>query len=427
MKTNKRGVSLIVLVITIIIMIIIAGAIILSLNGSGILGRANTAQKSTNYQSAKEVAIMAKADWDLMSDEQKAENGPQFSDYAQTRLQQAGFPASGIGSYEVTNEGIIYANPKIPSGFVISSISGETKVSEGLVIYEGSATVTSTDSDNNGIIDDQENRNQYVWIPVPDMNEFVRRDGYSDGILQDMVSSRNVHEPSTSASNDLTGEYAEYNKMYNSVAKYGGFYIARYEAGSETERTDTSNGTTTLIASKKNKSPYNYVAWGPSMTSASGDVTYSGKNQGKGAVELSRNVYPESGNTQVVSTLVYGIEWDAAIKFLSDVKNTMTISNSLYIVNSTNMGWYSNNKYSNSSHKTGIDLGTNAVNKVKNIYDMAGNMYEFIMEGYLSGNRAIRGGSFGNWGSGYPASYRANWTPGSLRDNIGFRIALYIK
>ncbi len=43
---EKKGISLIVLVITIIVMIILAGAIILALNGSDIIGKATEAKES---------------------------------------------------------------------------------------------------------------------------------------------------------------------------------------------------------------------------------------------------------------------------------------------------------------------------------------------------------------------------------------------
>ena len=58
MKT-KQGVSLIVLVITIIVMIILAGTIIISLNNSGILEKANEAVEETNLANVKELTQMA--------------------------------------------------------------------------------------------------------------------------------------------------------------------------------------------------------------------------------------------------------------------------------------------------------------------------------------------------------------------------------
>lgn len=59
MKTNKKGISLIVLVITIIVMIILAAAIIVTLSQNGIIGRANEAKTLTNETQIKEAAQLA--------------------------------------------------------------------------------------------------------------------------------------------------------------------------------------------------------------------------------------------------------------------------------------------------------------------------------------------------------------------------------
>ena len=66
MKMDKRGISLIVLIITIIIMIIIAGAIILSLNGSGVISNANKAKNDSDISSKKEAATVALTEYDLL-------------------------------------------------------------------------------------------------------------------------------------------------------------------------------------------------------------------------------------------------------------------------------------------------------------------------------------------------------------------------
>jgi flagellar basal body-associated protein FliL len=59
MKTNKKGISLIVLVITIIVMIILATAIILSLNSSNISGKATEAKLSSDLANKKEASAFA--------------------------------------------------------------------------------------------------------------------------------------------------------------------------------------------------------------------------------------------------------------------------------------------------------------------------------------------------------------------------------
>ena len=62
---QKEGISLIVLVITIIVMIVLAAAIILSLSSSGVIGRANEAKTKSDTANAKQVVMMAEAEWKL--------------------------------------------------------------------------------------------------------------------------------------------------------------------------------------------------------------------------------------------------------------------------------------------------------------------------------------------------------------------------
>ena len=132
-------------------------------------------------------------------------------------------------------------------------------------------------------------------------------------------------------------------------------------------------------------------------------------------------MHPESGNSNVVSTLCFGVQWDAALKFISKVDST-------YATDSTGKGWYSDN-YSdgNVDHKTGIDIGTNASNKLMNIYDMAGNMWEVTMEAYSRTSRVDRGGGYSTKGSLNPASLRDDFSPHYTYSAHGFRLALYIK
>ena len=85
--SNKgNGISLIVLVITIIIMIILAGAIILSLNSSEVIDKANNATEDTNIANVKEIVSMAQAEWLLMNESARTANGGNFVSYAEDKL-----------------------------------------------------------------------------------------------------------------------------------------------------------------------------------------------------------------------------------------------------------------------------------------------------------------------------------------------------
>ena len=229
-----------------------------------------------------------------MSDAQRAENGGSLAVYATNQLKENGFRTGAVtGALEVADNGIVYVYPTIPEGFIASDIATEDSVGEGLVIYQGTEKV-STDTDA------QTTRNQFVWIPVNNMSSFVLRDGYLKGKPQTYVSGGYSMEPFSkpdangvilSLENDLTGEFAEYAAMKASVEKYGGFYVARYEAGDAdvtSERTGITKVVHTVV-SKKDAFIYNYVSWGKTMT----DISDS--DRGPGAVTLARSNWSTLG------------------------------------------------------------------------------------------------------------------------------------
>ena len=419
MKTkgkDKRGISLIVLVITIIIMIILAATVILSLNSSNVVSKATEAREKSDIANARNLVAMSKAEWELMSETERATHSHSFSNYAKTKLQGAGYTVENTaGAYEVTDKGEVNIYPKIPDGFKASIYAGENTVAGGLVIYEKNSELVldaGTSTTNRDAA--RTTYNQFVWVPVGDMNEFVRRDFGSGATGNTFINyctepfSRTYTgvTPNVTLSliNDLTGEYAEYNAMRESVAKHGGFYIGRYEAATTTARTNSTTTTTDLLI-QKGKPVYNYVGWGPSMISTEGDVTFfSGEVRGIGAVQLSRQLY--AGSSSVVSHLTYGVEWDTALNFISK-------RDSEYLINTSDKG-----NFQGSLRNTGYYA-------VNNIYDMAGNVYEWTMEAYSSSDRMFRGGYYY---SNNPASYRSTInTKFSSGISVGFRVSLYIK
>ena len=416
MKT-KRGISLIVLVITIIVMIILATAIILSLNSSGIIGKANEAKTKSDIANAKNVVALARAEWELDKELQETP----FKDYAEGKLEEAGYITNKVtGSLEVAEDGTLYTYPIIPAGFIASTAPGEDTVAGGLVIYEGEQEITNYDTARTS-------RDQYVWIPVLDIGNFERRDGYSEGVPQTIVKNKESTEPYTlgsiSAENDVTGEFAEYASMRKSVEKYGGFYIARYEAGTTNQRSSSKATGTSVdannkpdIMSQKNKYLYNAVGWGPSAEKVDGEFNSDiGGNYGLGAVALARSVYPKDEEHDVVSTLVYGVQWDAIMYFLKDVDNP-NVPGKKYIEDSTGMGVYN----LTAANRTGNY-------EVKNIYDLAGNVAEWTMEGRSKYNRYARSGHWVTTGYKNPASYRNSMLVDRVLGSYGFRVALYLK
>ncbi len=289
----------------------------------------------------------------------------------------------------------------IPEGFAVGTSNTINTIENGLVITD------KIDENHNSI------GNEFVWVPVNRENfdtEFVRIEGYGSG---EQGLSPNYGEAD---GNSETGENTNSNvketettktevkEMYESVYNNEGFYIGRYETGI---------GTNSNAVIQKNVRVYNNIKW-----SANGMQETTGTTGG--AVEVSRNFDTANKYTSVTSTLIYGVQWDTTMKWMENVQN---LTGGKYIQDSTGMGWYSGN----SPYSTGTNLGE-AKNRVKNIYDLAGNVYEWSMESYSSNRRVWRGGSHKGSGIDNPASNRTSNRYGSSYSGteLGFRITLYL-
>ncbi len=275
----------------------------------------------------------------------------------------------------------------IPKGFYY--VGGEKN--SGLVISDSSL-------DKNKGVDANLSGNQFVWVPVDNYSDFVRSE-----------SSTSYTEPYAKG---YSTELEEYNDMCESVKKYNGFYIARFEAGDgDVTSARISSTTAHKVVSKKGAYVYNWVSWGVSMKSVGTT----------GAVYLSRNMY--KGNKYVVSTLCYGVQWDAVMNFVNDTNHNIANSRSWGNYNNSTDNAKTNSGESNMNYTTGRSEAW----KAKNIYDLAGNLWEWTMEAYSSNNRVIRGGCYYASGKAAPASGNSKNKPSTVSEGYTFRPALYIK
>ena len=341
----------------------------------------------------------------------------------------------------------------VPNGYVGSSVAGENEIDTGYVIYEGEEAVTDSN-----VADAQKNRNQYVWVPVPDISKFYGTDangkkwgkiytfssstssGYdeitgtqpynwseSNGVMT-ISSKTNYREPDVVAKYSSTGydmdsrlktlgigaktthEFLnqlekEFNNMVASVEKYGGFYIGRYETGNINQDTPVIQKGNTNISSQTWYNMY----------------------------KRCKNI--KGANTNVETGMIWGNQWDRTLMWLIE---TGSKTKEQIADDSTSWGNYYNAtfEYVNSSGSTAtknegsstrIPTGSAEYTKANNIYDLAGNVRDWTMEAGSTSYRVCRGGSCINLGGNYPADNRVYNYPTSSDDVYGCRSALYIK
>ena len=190
--------------------------------------------------------------------------------------------------------------------------------------------------------------------------------------------------------------------MYQSVYNNEGFYIGRYEAGKD------SNGNVVI---QKGANVYNNVTWSKNKTMNEESEVEGTESNPDGAIELARNFDTDNGYTTVTSTLCYGVQWDATLTWI-DPDYTG------FAKDSSGKGYY------NASAPT--TTGSRSDYEVNKIYDLSGNVFEWTMESYYTDYRVLRGGSYYNSGSDYPASNRSNVNPSYSSSSIGFRVTLYL-
>ena len=336
----------------------------------------------------------------------------------------------------------------VPNGYVGSSVTGENEIDTGYVIYEGEEEVTDSN-----VADAQKNRNQYVWVPVPDISKFYGTDANgkkwgknysfssstsssydeitgtkpynwseSDGVMT-ISSKTSYREPDIVKSYDYdstlktrglgaktTHEFLnqlekEFNNMIVSVEKYGGFYIGRYETGNINQETPVVQKGNTNISSQTWYNMY----------------------------KRCKNI--KGDNTNVETGMIWGNQWDRTLMWLIE---TGSKTKEQIADDSTSWGNYNNAtfEYVNSSGSTvtknensgtKIPTGNTEYTKANNIYDLAGNVYDWTMEAYSTSYRVYRGGNYFSNGVSNPAGNRNYSSPTYSYDVYGCRSALYIK
>ncbi len=261
----------------------------------------------------------------------------------------------------------------IPVGYSVSTQASEQVISKGLVI-----------KDSQG--------NEFVWIPTKSFYDETKSeinitfgresfDGQSKGANDDITGSQKIY-------NGADVSHYFYEKMSDvekkSVLEYDGFYIGRYEATSSTARDTSSENTEATV--QVGKPIYNIV-------------------KKEDAISLSNNF---AKNEYVTSRLCSSYAWDSALKFIKQTGNSSYLTD-----------------VAKGNHTNAVTMsGATSSDKINNIYDLGGNVYEWTLENNSNGNLSVvRGGAI----SSSDTAVTRKTVSDEANENIGFRITLFIK
>ena len=324
----------------------------------------------------------------------------------------------------------------VPKGYTASSVlrefdgegnktkDGERTVNTGFVIYEGEEDIISdatkameegeekNQAIENDIYNAQTTRNQWVWVPVPNIDDIYYTDenGKKHGQLWEFSetgrtkinnSSTDYREPDIPTNHDYSSWLPdgfpektktsliyevtqEFENTISSIKNYGGFYIGRYETG------DLSKQKLKVI---KGNTDISFQSW------------YTIYRKSKAIVQN------ENGNVR--TNMIWGSLWDQTLEWLVQSGNKTYTQ----MVDSTSWGNHINStfefrdKNGDIVTKQGgydyyggfskrIPTGSTEYTKANNIYDMAGNACEMLV------GRSLVGGHFTYTGSNYSVSRR---------------------
>ena len=381
-KNKDKGITLIALVITIIILLILAGISISALTNQGLFKNAKAAQNATEKAEKEQGQRLneyedeinkylgnSKEESKVPTVEESIKKNGALSTTDNTELKDA------------KNNKIV-----VPAGFKI--VEGATTVDKGIVIEDVTETATKG--------------SQFVWVPVGTITK-------ADGTTTTITLGRYDFNSTTGVESAYTGTYVEEDsndsstlKKYgntiaknitnfkNSVAQNGGYYIGRYEARTATARSASGNALT-QITEKGTENVYNYVTQ-------------------LQAAQLSQNMY---NSDKFTSDLMNSYAWDTATVFIQNC--------------GTNAKYSRQNSLNTSLLQTGTNslTDTSKIDVQCNIYDMASNIEEWTTEtSYDSDSPCVYRGGYCISSNVFTSNRSNSYTSG--RGNVGFRPLLYV-
>ena len=416
------------MVVTIVVLLILAGVTIsLLLDENGIIKKSKDARREYGTSKTNEQEQMDNAgDW--IDEAVTGKKSNVVKSFKEAKTENSTIDGKKEGNAN---------NPTIPAGYI--PINTETSN------WGNGKDAPSQDSVKHGLVIKDEQNNEWVWVPVPDVTVMCNTSNTAEYTLcgttgetavttnkyskSGIISGKTRTTPGTTtdpyyrepdlvvgsdgASYDAKDTFYktilgktgtkeqlaqlfvdEYKAMIESVSKYGGFYIGRYElSGTVTEPTEKPGETLTKT------DWYNlYNACRSSKLQAS---------------------------DKVKTQMIWGCQWDVTMNWLisSGSKTSDEVNK-----DSSSWGNYKGTSVKADDGTTEIkasgdvqvlNTGKTTFTMANNIYDLAGNCWEWTQEADNTDSRALRGGDCNRDGSVIPASYRSSNYPGYDSGSFG--------
>ena len=425
------------MVVTIVVLLILAGVTIsLLLDENGIIKKSKEGRREYETSKTNEQEQMDNAE-DWIDEAVTGKKSNVVKSFKEAKTENSTIDGKKEGNAN---------NPTIPAGYI--PINTETSN------WGNGKDAPSQDSVNHGLVIKDEKDNEWVWVPVPDItvmcdtsntteytlcgttgDKAVTTNKYSKTITIGTDSDKTTMTRTTPGTSDdyrepdlvvgsdgvgldakdtyyktILGETGtkeqlaqlfvdEYKAMIESVSKYGGFYIGRYELSEAGVQKDK-----TTLTSTNWYNLYNAC--------------------------INSNL---QASNKVKTQMIWGSQWDVACNFIAnkgdkkDITNSSTWGN--YSDSTENAKVIVTEDDGTTTNKYGSEQNTGYSEywKANNIYDLAGNCFEWTQEASYTGSRAYRGGNSACDGSSISVSYRNNVNPAAAAKPNGTRPTLIIK
>ena len=462
-KNRQSGITLIALVVTILIIIILAGVTInLTVGENGIFSKAKYAKEKYTNEEYLEQEQLNELYAYMAKDNSLPENTKDTEAGTQVKLPSSWYTTTA--AYVSTEDGkTVTKEVKTASVIAVATGNGETVPVPNGFYYVGGNKATGV-----VISDNKDDQNKYA--------------GYeSDGTIAkavgvDLQGNQFVWIPCTIENYKKTNFGANYANAgwddkttaveKTQIRKYGGFYIARYEAGLGDSGISNPMQQVTAVTN----STYSWgwqsdvyttekVSSTAKPTSKANEIPWYHTNYFT-AVQMSERMYANSNS--VTSDLVTGTMWDVMVQYIAssseytssgawgNYKDSSINLDRGYYTNVTSSGTTDGFKAITSGQKSGtritnypyvlLSTGASDEAKRKNVYDVAGNLWEWITEAsYIASysnysktnfdvnTHMLRGGGFDIAYGSYPTCFRYRNFEAAAGTNLGFRVALYMR